>query len=155
MIFAGSWMNVWFRPCYYKEVASKALPEEKVYSWSYFCYVSYMHHWSWYDLSVDLSLISTFEADPFYGRENDDAIEHLTKLTELGGLFTTDEKTRNFYVTKLLPFSMKGDAKAWYDALPCGSIQSPQDIAISFVDKYFPAHMQHAALQRIYNFKQL
>src|ERR1044071_1734925 len=108
-----------------------------------------------YDFSVDLSLISTVEADPFYGRENDDAIEHLTKLTELGGLFTTDEKIRNFYVTKLLPFSLKGDAKAWYDALPCGSIQSPQDMAISFVDKYFPAHMQHAALQRIYTFTQL
>ena len=40
-------------------------------------------------------------------------------------------------------------------ALPCCSIQSPQDMSISFVDKYFPAHMQHAALQRIYNFKQL
>src|SRR3954470_6137113 len=66
-----------------------------------------------YDFYVELSLISTVEADPFYGRENDDAIEHLTKLTELGGLFTTDEKIRNFYVTKLLPFSLKGDARAW------------------------------------------
>ena len=28
-------------------------------------------------------------------------------------------------------------------------------MAISFVDKYFPAHMQHDALQRIYNFKKL
>src|SRR4051812_46793521 len=35
-----------------------------------------------YDFSVDLSLISTVEVYPFYGRENDDAIEHLTKLTE-------------------------------------------------------------------------
>src|SRR3954466_16258827 len=60
-----------------------------------------------YDFSVDLSLISTFELDPFYGRENDDAIEHLTKLFELGGLFTTDERIRNFYVTKLLPFYLK------------------------------------------------
>src|SRR3954465_6121044 len=106
-----------------------------------------------YDFSVDLSLISTVEADPFYGRENYDAIEHLTKLIELGSLFTTEERIRNFYVTKLLPLSLKGDARAWYDALPCGSIQSPQDMAISFVDKYFPTHMQHAALQRIYNFK--
>src|SRR3954469_20414609 len=106
-----------------------------------------------YDFSVDISLISTIEVDPFYGRENDDAIENLTKLTELGGLFTTDERIRNFYVTKLLPFSLKGDAKSWYDALPCGSIKSPQDMAKYFVDKYFPAHMQHAALQRIYNFK--
>src|SRR4051812_10201882 len=60
-----------------------------------------------YDLSVDLSLISTVEADPFYGRENDDAIGHLTKLTELGGLFTTDERIQNFYVTKLLPFFLE------------------------------------------------
>src|SRR3954466_936045 len=108
-----------------------------------------------YDFPVDLSLISIVEADLFYGRENDDAIRNLTKLTELGGLFTTDERIRNFYVTKLLPFSLKGYSKAWYHALPCGSIKSPQDMAISFVDKYFPAHMQHAALQRVYNFKQL
>src|SRR3954463_12764685 len=59
------------------------------------------------------------------------------------------------YVTKLLPFSLKEGAKAWYDALPYGSIKSPQDLAQSFVNKYFPAHMQHAALQIIYNFKQL
>ena len=89
------------------------------------------------------------EADPFYGRENDDAIRHLTKLTELGSLFTTDERIRNFYVTKLLPFSLKGDVREWYDALPSGSIQSPQDMAIYLVDKYFPTHMQHAALQKI------
>ena len=48
---------------------------------------------------------------------------------------------RNFYVTKLIPFSLKGDAKAWYDALPCGSIKSPQDLAQYFVAKYFLAHM--------------
>ena len=66
---------------------------------------------------------------------NDDAIAHLTKLGELGGLFTTDKKIRYFYITKLLPFSLKEGAKAWYDSLPCGSIKSPQDLAHSFVDK--------------------
>src|ERR1044071_9001593 len=108
-----------------------------------------------YDFSVDLSLISTVENNPFYGRENDDATAQVTKLAELSNLFTTDEKIRNFYVTKLFPFSLKEDAKSWYDALPYGSIKSPQDLVQFFVDKYFPAHMQHAALQRIYNFKQL
>src|SRR3954468_5959029 len=33
-----------------------------------------------YDFSVDLSLISTAKVNPFHGIENDDAIEHLTKL---------------------------------------------------------------------------
>ena len=57
-----------------------------------------------FDFSVDLSLISMVEADPFYGRENEDAIAHLTKITELGGLFSNEVKIRTFYVTKLLPF---------------------------------------------------
>src|SRR3954468_2814804 len=70
-------------------------------------------------------------------------------------LFATEDKKRKYYITKLLPFSLKEGARAWYDALPHGSIKSPQDVAQSFVAKYFPAHMQHAALQRIYNFKQL
>ena len=95
------------------------------------------------------------EADPFYGRENDDAIAHLNKLTELSGLFSNVEKIRNYHIVKLFPFSLKEGAKSWYDGLHYGSIKSPQDLAQSFVAKYFPAHMQHAALQRIYNFKQL
>src|ERR1041385_4758229 len=41
--------------------------------------------------SVDLSLISTFEVDPFYGRENDDVITHLTILTDLCGLFAAED----------------------------------------------------------------
>src|ERR1041385_4561885 len=61
-----------------------------------------------YDFSVDLSLISTVEPGPFYGRENDDAIAHVTKLAELGNLFTTDEKIRNFYVAKLFSFFFEG-----------------------------------------------
>src|SRR3954469_1123263 len=77
-----------------------------------------------YDFSVDLSLICTAEADPFYGIENDDAIAHLTKLTELGSLFTTDERIQNFYAAKLFLFSLKEDAKSWYDTLPYGSIKS-------------------------------
>ena len=73
----------------------------------------------------------------------------------MGGLFPNVEKIRNYHVTKLLPFSLKEGAKPWFDVLPCGCIKSPQELAQSFVAKYFPTHMQHAALQRIYNFKQL
>src|ERR1041385_5546341 len=62
---------------------------------------------------------------------------------------------KTFMWLSFFPFSLKEDAKAWYDALPYGSMKSPQDLAQYFVDKYFPAHMQHAALQRINNFKHL
>ena len=40
-------------------------------------------------------------------------------------------------------------------ALPYGSIKSPHELLDVFFAKYFPAHMQHEALQRIFNFRQL
>ena len=39
--------------------------------------------------------------------------------------------------------------------IPYGSAKSPEDLCHLFCEKYFPAHMQHAALQIIYNFNQL
>ena len=57
-----------------------------------------------YDFSVDLSLISIVENEPFYGKENDNAIEHMSKLTTLSRLFSDDKKKQGYYITKLSPF---------------------------------------------------
>ena len=40
-----------------------------------------------YDFSVDLSLISIVENEPFCEKENDNAIEHMSKLTTLSSCF--------------------------------------------------------------------
>ena len=108
-----------------------------------------------YDFSVDLSLISMVENEPFCGTENDDAIEHMNKLAAISALFSNEKKIQRYYVVKLFPFSLKDDAKVRFNSLSYGSIKSPHELVDVFFAKYFPAHMQHAALQRIYNFKQL
>ena len=95
------------------------------------------------------------EADPFCGEENYDDVAHLTKLFEIDALFSDKTLIRGYYVVKLFPFSLKDDAKIWYDNLPYGWIETPQCLTRVFCEKYFPTHMQHAALQKIFNFKQL
>ena len=70
-------------------------------------------------------------------------------------LFSDDKKIQCYYLVKLFPFSLKGDAKAWYNALPYGSNKIPHELLDVFFAKYFPTHMQHEALQRIFNFRQL
>ena len=87
--------------------------------------------------------------------ENDDAIEHMNKLASISSLFSNDKKIQQYYLVKLFPFSLKGDAKVWFNSLSYGSIKSPHELLDVFFAKYFLLHMQHAALQRIYNFKQL
>ena len=50
---------------------------------------------------------------------------------------------------------MKGEAKTWYNNLSPNSIDSPMGLVNAFFRKYYPASAQHAALQRIFNFKQV
>ncbi|KAK1683972.1 hypothetical protein QYE76_044820 [Lolium multiflorum] len=107
-----------------------------------------------YDFSLDLSHIAIVEKTPFFGTEKESAVEHMTELSTLSGLFSDDIKMRTYFVAKIFPFSLKDDAKTWYNNLPPGSIKSPKELLDVFFRKYFPASAQHAALQRIYNFDQ-
>ncbi|KAK1662267.1 hypothetical protein QYE76_050426 [Lolium multiflorum] len=107
-----------------------------------------------YEFSLDLSHIAIVEKTPFCGTEKESAVEHMTELSTLSGLFSDDIKMRTYFVAKIFPFSLKDDAKTWYNNLPPGSIKSPKELLDVFFRKYFPASAQHIALQRIYNFDQ-
>ncbi|KAK1641623.1 hypothetical protein QYE76_059428 [Lolium multiflorum] len=107
-----------------------------------------------YDFSLDLSHIAIVEKTPFCGTEKESDVEHMTELSTLSGLFSDDIKMRTYFVAKIFPFSLKDDAKTWYNNLSPGSIKSPKELLDVFFRKYFPASAQHAALQRIYNFDQ-
>ncbi|KAK1626511.1 hypothetical protein QYE76_000826 [Lolium multiflorum] len=107
-----------------------------------------------YEFSLDLSHIAIVEKTPFCGTEKESVVEHMTELSTLSGLFSDDIKMRTYFVAKFFPFSLKDDAKTWYNNLPPGSIKSPKELLDVFFRKYFPASAQHAALQRIYNFDQ-
>ena len=50
---------------------------------------------------------------------------------------------------------MKDEAKTWYNNLSPSSIDSPIGLVNAFFRKYYPGSAQHAALQRIFNFKQV
>ncbi|KAK1613600.1 hypothetical protein QYE76_019117 [Lolium multiflorum] len=107
-----------------------------------------------YDFSLDLSHISIVEKTPFCGTEKESAVEHMNELSTLSSLFSDDIKKRTYFVAKIFPFSLKDDAKTWYNSLPPDSIDSPSGLLDVFFRKYFPASAQHIALQKIYSFDQ-
>ena len=78
-----------------------------------------------YDFSVDPELITLVESDPFYGYESETVVAHLTKLNDIATSFTHDEKSRYLYILNIFPFSLKGDAKTWYNSLAPGCVRSP------------------------------
>ena len=90
------------------------------------------------------------ESDPFYGYESENVVAHLTKLNDIATLFTNDGRSRYFYFLKIFPFSLKGDAKIWFNSLDPACVRSPRDMIYYFSAKYFPAHKKQAALRDIY-----
>ena len=67
-----------------------------------------------YEFSIDPKLITLVESDPFYGYESETVVAHLTKLNDISTLFAHEEKICYYYILKLFPFSLKGDAKLWF-----------------------------------------
>ena len=93
-----------------------------------------------YEFSVDPDIITLVGYDPVHGYESETIVAHLTKLSDIATLFTNDEKTRYYYILKIFPFSLKGDAKIWFNSLDPCCVRSPQDMIYYFSTKYFPAH---------------
>jgi hypothetical protein len=108
-----------------------------------------------YDFSLDLSYISIVEKERFCGTESKSAMEHMNEISSLSNLFSDDTKLRTYFVAKIFHFLLKGAAKAWFNNLSPGSIDSPIALVNAFFQKYFPASAQHAALQKIFDFEQV
>ena len=110
-----------------------------------------------YEFSVDPDIITLVESDHFHGYESEIVVAHLTKLNDIATLFTNDERTLYSYILKIFPFSLKGDAKIWFNSLDPSCVRSPQDMIYYVSAKYFPDHKKQAALRDIYiyNFVQM
>jgi hypothetical protein len=70
-----------------------------------------------YDFSLDLSYISIVEKEPFCGTEKESAIGHMNELSAWSNLFYNDIKKRTYFVTEIFPFSLKDEAKTWFNDL--------------------------------------
>ena len=78
-----------------------------------------------YEFSVCPELITLVESEPFHGYDTETVVLLLTKLNDIATLFAHDEKINYYYILKLFPFSLKGDAKTWYTTLAPGCVCSP------------------------------
>ena len=78
-----------------------------------------------YEFSVNSKLITLVESDPFHGYESEIVVAHLTKLNDIATLCTHEEFFCYYYILKVFPFSLKGDAKIWFNTLAPGCVCSP------------------------------
>jgi hypothetical protein len=86
---------------------------------------------------LDLSYISIVEKEPFCGTENESSIGHMNELSALSNLFSDDIKLCTYFIAKIFPFSLKDEAKTWFNNLSPGSIDSPIAMVNAFLRNIF------------------
>jgi hypothetical protein len=79
----------------------------------------------------------------------------MNELSALSNLFSDDIKKSTYFVAKIFPFSLKDEAKTWFNNLSPGSIDIPIGLVNALFQKYFPASAHNAALQKIFDFEQV
>ena len=57
---------------------------------------------------------------------------HMNELSTMSALFSDDFKMRKYFIAKIFPFSLKGEARAWFNRLPPSSIDSSDCLIASF-----------------------
>ncbi|XP_042022905.1 uncharacterized protein LOC121770193 [Salvia splendens] len=83
-------------------------------------------------------LIDRAEANAFGGTGSEDANKHLTKFIQISNTVkangVTDEQVR----LRLFPFSLKDEARDWYDSMGPNSVPTWDAMVELFLEKYYP-----------------
>jgi hypothetical protein len=91
-----------------------------------------------YEFSINPEIIELVEKNKFYGNDEVYPGDHKLQVHKLANLYGNKDKMKQYYVVKLFPFSLKGDARNWYNALPPKSITSKDSCIQYFMVSIFP-----------------
>nr|GEU82820.1 zinc finger, CCHC-type [Tanacetum cinerariifolium] len=90
----------------------------------------------------------------FHGLSGDDANKHLDKFLHVTQSIKVNGVTDNALCLYLFPHSLTHHATAWFDRLPRNSINTFEQMAKMFLEKYFPPSMVTKLRNEITNFHQ-
>nr|GEV65190.1 reverse transcriptase domain-containing protein [Tanacetum cinerariifolium] len=90
----------------------------------------------------------------FHGLPGDDANKHLDKFLHVTQSIKVNGVTNDALYLYLFPHSLTHHATAWFDRLPRNSINTFEQMAKMFLEKYFPPSMVTKLRNEITNFRQ-
>nr|GEW99572.1 hypothetical protein [Tanacetum cinerariifolium] len=90
----------------------------------------------------------------FHGLSGDDANKHLDKFLHVTQSIKVNGVTDDALCLYVFPHSLTHHATAWFDRLPRNSINTFEQMAKMFLDKYFPQSMVTKLKNEITNFRQ-
>ncbi|CAM8924158.1 unnamed protein product [Rhodiola kirilowii] len=101
------------------------------------------------------STIQMVQSNQFSGRDNEDPNSHLTTFLEVCATFKINGVSEDAKLLRLFPFSLTGKAKDWLRSQTPDSFTTWEELAVAFLNKYFPPSKTAYYRNQITNFSQL
>ncbi|CAM8960055.1 unnamed protein product [Rhodiola kirilowii] len=95
------------------------------------------------------------QSNQFSGRDNEDPNSHLTTFLEVCATFKINGFSEDAKLLRLFPFSLTGRAKDWLRSQTPDSFTTWEELAVAFLNKYFPPSKTAIYRNQITNFAQM
>ncbi|GKB28284.1 hypothetical protein Tco_0867685 [Tanacetum coccineum] len=82
---------------------------------------------------IKTNLLQLVQANPFYGRENDNPHAHINSFKRITSTLRFRNVPNDVIKLMMFPYSLEGAAKTWYEKEPPNSIFTWEDIVTKFV----------------------
>ncbi|GJV01769.1 reverse transcriptase domain-containing protein [Tanacetum coccineum] len=80
---------------------------------------------------IKTNLLQLVQANPFYGRENDNPHAHINSFKRITSTLRFRNVPNDVIKLMMFPYSLEGAAKTWYEKEPPNSILTWEDLALS------------------------
>ncbi|CAM8925383.1 unnamed protein product [Rhodiola kirilowii] len=107
------------------------------------------------DFDLKTSTIQMVQSNQFSGRDNEDPNSHLTSFLEVFATFKINGISEDAKLLRLFPFSLTGRARDWLRSQTPDSFTTWEELAVAFLNKYFPPSKTAHYRSQITNFVQM
>ncbi|CAM8947961.1 unnamed protein product [Rhodiola kirilowii] len=107
------------------------------------------------DFDLKTSTIQMIQSNQFSRRDNEDPNSHLTTFLKVCATFKINGFSEDAKLLRLFPFSLTGRAKDWLRSQTPDSFTTWEELAVAFLNKYFPPSKTAYYRNQITNFSQL
>ncbi|CAM8886859.1 unnamed protein product [Rhodiola kirilowii] len=105
------------------------------------------------DFDLKISTIQMIQSNRFSGRDHEDPNSHLTTFLEVCDTFKINGVSEDAKLLRLFPFSLAGRAMDWLRSQMPGSFTTWEELAVAFLNKYFPPSKTAYYRGQIMNFE--
>ncbi|GJU41900.1 reverse transcriptase domain-containing protein [Tanacetum coccineum] len=87
---------------------------------------------------IKTNLLQLVQANPFHGYERENPHAHINSFKRITSTLRFRDVPNDVIMLMMFPYSLKGNARLWYEKEPPNSILTWEDLVTKFVNQFFP-----------------